>query len=99
MEQTELIAQLDALTDAIEHAAAMADWIEAARLVDVRDPLVTSLAADQPPAGLAAIRRMQASNERIFADAERAQRELSDEYQAAMGRVQAVGQYQSVASR
>ncbi|MBA9897629.1 MULTISPECIES: flagellar protein FliT [Burkholderia] len=99
MEQTELIAQLDALTDAIEHAAAMADWIEAARLVDLREPLVTSLAADQPPAGIAAIRRIQASNARIFADAQRAQQELTNEYQAAMGRVQAVGQYQSIASR
>ncbi|VWC37987.1 flagellar protein FliT [Burkholderia lata] len=99
MEQTELIAQLNALTDAIEHAAAMADWIEAARLVDLRDPLVASLAADQPPAGIAAIRRMQGSNERIFGDAQRAQQELTDEYRAAMGRVQAVGQYQSVASR
>ncbi|KAG8151396.1 flagellar protein FliT [Burkholderia catarinensis] len=99
MEQTELIAQLDALTDAIEHAAAMADWIEAARLVDARGTLVTLLAADQPPAGIAAIRRMQTSNDRIFADAQRAQQALTDEYQAAMGRVQAVGQYQSVASR
>ncbi|CAB3762635.1 flagellar protein FliT [Burkholderia puraquae] len=99
MQQTELIAQLDALTDAIEHAATMADWIEAARLVDIREPLVASLAADQPPAGIAAIRRIQASNERIFADAQRAQQELTDAYQAAMGRVQAVGQYQSVASR
>ncbi|AKL99935.1 MULTISPECIES: flagellar protein FliT [Burkholderia cepacia complex] len=99
MAQTELIAQLDALTDAIEHAAAMADWIEATRLVDAREPLVALLAADQPPAGIAAIRRMQSSNDRIFADAQRAQQELTDEYQAAMGRVQAVGQYQSVASR
>lgn len=99
MEQTELIAQLDALTDAIEHAAAMADWIETARLVDLREPLVASLAADQPPAGIAAIRRIQASNARIFADAQRAQQELTNEYQAAMGRVQAVGQYQSIASR
>ncbi|MBN3836457.1 flagellar protein FliT [Burkholderia sp. Ac-20344] len=99
MEQTELIAQLDALTDAIEHAATMADWIEAARLVDMREPLVAALAADQPPAGIAAVRRIQASNERIFADAQRAQQALTDAYQAAMGRVQAVGQYQSVASR
>ncbi|CAB3758465.1 flagellar protein FliT [Burkholderia sp. MSh2] len=99
MEQTELIARLDALTDALEHAAAMSDWIEAARLVDVRDPLIASLAADQPPAGLAAIRRMQTSNDRIFSDAQRAQQELADEYHAAMGRVQAVSQYQRVASR
>ncbi|VBB12144.1 flagellar protein FliT [Burkholderia stabilis] len=99
MEQTELIAQIDALTDAIEHAAAMADWDEAVRLVDARWTLVASLAADQPPTGIAAIRRMQASNDRIFTDAQRAQQELTDEYQAAMSRVQAVGQYQNIANR
>jgi len=99
MEQTELIAQLEALTDAIEHAAAMADWVQAARIADARAPLVAQLAVDQPPAAVAVIRRMQASNDRIFADAQRAQQELTDEYQAAMGRVRAVGQYQSIASR
>ena len=99
MEQTELIAQIDAFTDAIEHAAAMADWIEAVRLVDARGSLVALLSTDQPPVGIAAIRRMQASNDRIFAGAQRAQQELTDEYQAAMSRVQAVGQYQSIANR
>lgn len=99
MEQTELIAQIDTLTDAIEHAAAMADWAEAVRLVDARWSLVALLSTDQPPVGTAAIRRMQASNDRIFADAQRAQQELTDEYQAAMTRVQAVGQYQSIANR
>ncbi|WP_321862597.1 flagellar protein FliT [Burkholderia cenocepacia] len=99
MEQTELIAQIDALTDAIEHAAAMADWIEAARLVDARGSLIALLSTDQPPVGIAAIRRIQTSNDRIFVDAQRAQQELTDEYQAAMGRVQAVGQYQSIANR
>ncbi|RXV72431.1 flagellar protein FliT [Burkholderia stabilis] len=99
MEQTELIAQIDALTDAIEHAAAMADWTEAVRLVDARWSLVAMLAAVQQPDGIAAIRRMQTSNERIFTDAQRAQQELTDEYQAAMSRVQAVGQYQAIANR
>ncbi|MGS0892682.1 flagellar protein FliT [Burkholderia stagnalis] len=99
MEQTTLITQLDALTDAIEHAAAMADWTAAARLAEARAPLVMSLAPDQPAAGIAAVRRMQASNARIFDDARRARQELADEYQAAMGRAQAVGQYQSIASR
>ncbi|MGN7983435.1 flagellar protein FliT [Burkholderia sp. 22313] len=99
MEQTELIAQLEALTDALEHAAAMADWVQAARIADARAPLVAQLAVDQPPEAVAAIRRMQARNDRVFADAQRAQQELTDEYRAAMGRVQAVGQYQSIASR
>ncbi|AZQ49681.1 flagellar protein FliT [Burkholderia cenocepacia] len=99
MEQTELIAQIDAFTDAIEHAAAMADWIEAARLVDARGSLIALLSTDQPPVGIAAIRRIQTSNDRIFVDAQRAQQELTDEYQAAMSRVQAVGQYQSIANR
>ncbi|AOI77332.1 MULTISPECIES: flagellar protein FliT [Burkholderia] len=99
MEQTELIARIDALTDSIEHAATMADWAEAVRLADARWQLVALLSTDQPPVGIAAIRRMQVSNDRIFADAQRAQQELTDEYQAAMSRVQAVGQYQSIASR
>ncbi|HKT66260.1 MAG TPA: flagellar protein FliT [Burkholderia sp.] len=99
MEPTELIAQLEALTDALEHAAAMADWVQAARIADARAPLVAQLAVDQPPEAVAAIRRMQARNDRVFADAQRAQQELTDEYRAAMGRVQAVGQYQSIASR
>ncbi|HDR9100003.1 TPA: flagellar protein FliT [Burkholderia vietnamiensis] len=99
MEQAELIAQIDALTDAVEHAATMADWIEAARVADARGSLIALLSADQPPVGIAAIRRMQASNDRIFADAQHAQQQLTDEYQAAMSRVQAVGQYQSIANR
>ncbi|WP_269503700.1 flagellar protein FliT [Burkholderia sp. IMCC1007] len=97
MEQHELIERLNALTDDIEHAASMADWAEAARLAEVRSPLLTTLTANQPPEGLAAVRRIQASNERIFAEAHLAQRELADEYQAAMGRVQAVSEYHDMA--
>jgi hypothetical protein len=97
MEQTELITQLNVLTDAIEHAAAMADWAEAARLAEVRSPLVMSLSPDQTPEGLAAVRRMQASNTRIFSEARLAQQQLSDEFNEAIGRTQAVGQYHDMA--
>ncbi|MGU7784557.1 flagellar protein FliT [Burkholderia sp. PU8-34] len=97
MKQAELIDRLNVLTDAIEHAVAMADWAEAARLAEVRSPLVMSLSTDQPPAGIAAIRRVHASNARIFTDARVAQQQLTDEYQAAMGRVQAVGEYHHMA--
>ncbi|QTD89682.1 flagellar protein FliT [Burkholderia anthina] len=97
MEQHELIARLNALTDGIEHAASMADWTQAARLAEIRSPLLMTMTANQPPEGLAAIRRIQASNERIFAEAHLAQRELADEYHAAMGRVQAVNEYHHMA--
>ncbi|MDN7968799.1 flagellar protein FliT [Burkholderia multivorans] len=97
MDQYQLIGRLNALTDDIEHAASMADWTEAARLAEVRSPLVMALTANQPPEGLATIRRIQASNERIFAEAHLAQSELADEYHAAMGRVQAVGEYHDMA--
>lgn len=97
MEQHELIERLNALTDDIEHATAMADWVEVARLAKVRSPLIMALTANQPPEGIAAIRRIQANNERVVANAHRAQRELTGEYHVAMGRVQAVGEYHDMA--
>lgn len=99
MEQAELIARLNVLTDAIEHAAAMADWAEAARLAEKRSPLVMALSPDQSPEGLATVRRMQASNDRIFGEARLAQQQLTDEFNAAIGRAQAAGQYQDMARR
>ncbi|WGY68563.1 flagellar protein FliT [Burkholderia cepacia] len=97
MEQHELIERLNALTDDIEHAASMADWIEAARVAEARSALVMALTANLSPEGLATIRRIQASNDRVFAGAHLAQRELTDEYHAAMGRVQAVSEYHDMA--
>jgi flagellar protein FliT len=97
MNQTELIERLLAMTREIEQAASLADWPEAARLTDARSPLLMSLSADQEPAALEMIRRIQAIDEALLADAATTQDELHIEFEAAMGRTKAAGEYQRIA--
>lgn len=97
MNQTELIERLLSMTREIEQAASLADWPEAARLTEVRSPLLMSLSADQEPAALEMIRRIQAIDEALLADAETTQNELHVEFEAAMGRTKAAGEYQRMA--
>lgn len=97
MNQTELIERLLSMTREIEHAASLADWPEAARLTEERSPLLMSLSADQEPAALEMIRRIQAIDEALLADAETTQNELHIEFEAAMGRTKAAGEYQRIA--
>jgi flagellar protein FliT len=97
MNQTELIERLLSMTREIEHAASLADWPEAARLTEERSPLLMSLSADQEPAALEMIRRIQAIDEALLADAETTQNELHIEFEAAMGRTRAAGEYQRIA--
>ncbi|MGY6205219.1 hypothetical protein [Paraburkholderia strydomiana] len=56
MEQSALIEKVLALTGEIEHAAALADWPEAARLAELRSPLIMSLDAQQVQGSLDVIR-------------------------------------------
>jgi mevalonate pyrophosphate decarboxylase len=95
--QTTLIERLLSLTHAIEDAAALADWPEAARLTEERSPLFASLIADQDPAALEMIRLIQAIDTDVLANAQTTQVELHAEYHAAMTRANAAGQYQQVA--
>ncbi|RQR43920.1 MULTISPECIES: flagellar protein FliT [unclassified Burkholderia] len=97
MDQPTLLARVWQLTQAIEHAATMADWCGAARLAEARSPLLMSLSAPQTPDALAIIRRIQAIDTAIAADAETTQRELHAEFQAALGRTEAAGRYQQIA--
>ncbi|WOD17915.1 flagellar protein FliT [Paraburkholderia kirstenboschensis] len=97
MNQTTLIEHLLSLTHAIEDAAALADWPEAARLTEERSPLLVSLSADQDPAALEMIRLIQAIDATVLANAQTTQVELQAEYRAAMIRAKATGQYQQVA--
>ncbi|CAE6799411.1 flagellar protein FliT [Paraburkholderia domus] len=97
MNQTELIERLLSMTREIEQAASLADWPEAARLTEARSPLLMSLSADQEPAALEMIRRIQAIDEALLADAETTQNELHIEFEAAMGRTKAAGEYQRIA--
>ncbi|HZZ01840.1 flagellar protein FliT [Paraburkholderia sp.] len=97
MNQTELIKRLLSMTREIEHAASLADWPEAARLTEARSPLLMSLSTEQEPAALDMIRRIQAIDAALLANAETTQNELHTEFEAAMGRTKAAGEYQRVA--
>lgn len=97
MDQPTLLSRVWELTQAIEHAATMADWCGAAHLVETRSPLLMSLNASQTPDALAIIRRIQAIDSAIMADAKTTQQELQTEFQVALGRTEAAGQYQQIA--
>ncbi|AFQ46606.1 flagellar protein FliT [Burkholderia cepacia] len=97
MDSTTLLERVWSLTQAIEHAASMADWPGAARLVEQRSPLLMSLAAPQSPDALAILKRIEEIDAAVMADAQTTRRELQAEFQAAIGRTEAALQYQRIA--
>ncbi|HYS62604.1 MAG TPA: flagellar protein FliT [Paraburkholderia sp.] len=97
MNQTELVERVLSITRDIEQAASLADWPEAARLTEARSPLLMSLTTEQEPAALEMIRRIQAIDAALLADAATTQNELHIEFEAAIGRTKAAGEYQRVA--
>ncbi|MDR8397784.1 MULTISPECIES: flagellar protein FliT [Paraburkholderia] len=97
MTQAELVERVLSITRAIEQAASLADWPEAARLTETRSPLLMSLTAGQKPAALEMIRQIQAIDAALLADAEVTQNELHIEFEAAIGRTRAAGEYQRMA--
>ena len=97
MEQNSLIDRLLDLTLAIQHAAALADWQEAARLSEERTPFFMQLTPEQDAAAMAVINRIRAIDAAIAADAKTTQTELQIEYSAAMNKVQAASKYHQAA--
>jgi hypothetical protein len=97
MNQTELVERVLSITREIEQAASLADWPEAARLTEARSPLLMSLTAEQEPAALEMIRQIQAIDAALVADAAVTQNELHIEFEAAIGRTKAAGEYQRMA--
>jgi flagellar protein FliT len=97
MNQSELVERLLSISREIEQAASLADWPEAARLTEARSPLLMSLSADQEPAALEMIRRIQDIDAALLADAQTTQNELHTEFEAAIGRTKAAGEYQRIA--
>ncbi|REG60382.1 protein FliT [Paraburkholderia sp. BL6669N2] len=97
LNQMELVERVLSITRQIEQAASLADWPEAARLTEMRSPLLTSLTADQEPAALDMIRQIQAIDAALLADAAVTQNELHFEFEAAIGRTKAAGEYQRMA--
>jgi flagellar protein FliT len=97
MEQNSLIDRLLELTLAIQHAAAMADWQEAARLTEERTPLFMQLTPEQDDTAMEVINRIQAIDAAIAADAKTTQAELQSEYNSAMNKIQAANKYHQAA--
>jgi flagellar protein FliT len=97
MEQNSLIERLLELTLAIQHAAALADWPEAARLTEERTPLFMELTPEQDATAMEVINRIQAIDAAIAADAKTTQAELQLEYSSAMKKVQAASKYHQAA--
>jgi flagellar protein FliT len=95
--QTQLVKHVYELTNAIEQATHLADWQRAAELAQERSPLLMSITAEQEPAALDLIRRVQTVDHRTLADARHSQAELETEYRAAMDRSKAASQYHRVA--
>jgi flagellar protein FliT len=86
-----------ALTKAIEQAAAVGEWEQAAALVGERSPLLMSLSVQQATAELPRITELRAIDARIAENAQTAQQTLGAEYRAAMQATRHASQYQRVA--
>ncbi|CAE6771626.1 flagellar protein FliT [Paraburkholderia haematera] len=93
MNQTSSVKHLLSMTQEIGHAASLADWPEAARLTEARSSLLMALSAQQEPATLEMIRKIQAIDAAILADAKATQIEMEIEYEKAIGRTKAAQQY------
>ncbi|MGA7814981.1 flagellar protein FliT [Caballeronia sp.] len=93
MDQNTLIEQLLAMTLDIEHAAAMANWQEAARLTEVRSPLFAHLTKEQDAVSMKKIDRIRAIDAAVAANAKTTQVELQVEYNDAMRKAQGASKY------
>jgi len=97
LNQTALVERVFELTQAMEHAAEMADWELAARLGQERSPLVKSIGANQQPASRELIDRIRTIGDSITKNAALAQSELTAEFREAMSRVGAAKAYNRAA--
>jgi hypothetical protein len=86
------------ITKAIEQAAAVGEWEEAARLSDERSPLVMSLSAQQPAVVLSRLREVHAIDALVAQAAQHAQHALSVEYSATLQATRNVSQYHRIAA-
>ncbi|HZZ13164.1 MAG TPA: flagellar protein FliT [Paraburkholderia sp.] len=93
MNHASSVEQLLSMTQEIGRAASLADWPEAARLTEARSALLMTLSAQQEPAALEMIHKIQSIDATIVADAKATQVELEIEYGQAIGRTKAAQQY------
>ncbi|MBC8745379.1 flagellar protein FliT [Paraburkholderia sp. WC7.3g] len=96
-QQTELVEQVLGLTQQIAFAASLYDWQKAAGLAQQRSPLLMSIQAEQTPATLHVIRRIQALDAALLESAQESRDELEAEYRTATSSSKAVRQYHQIA--
>lgn len=100
MHATQHAAPIDRIwqiTKAIEQAAAVGAWENAAELASERSPLLMSLSAQQSGAALEVLKAVHTIDMRVAEAAQTAQTALTVEYRTAMQATQNVNQYQLVA--
>ena len=97
MNSRELAESLLTLSRSIERAALEADWLEAARLVEERTPMLMLLTADADDETRDIARRIQAINESVLTMAAIGKDELQADYRRAMNRTNATQEYHRVA--
>lgn len=85
------------ITKAIEQAAAVGEWEQAARLADERSPLLMSLPATLARGALDRLRQVHAIDAQTTNAARRAQDSLSAEYQTAIQATRNASLYQKIA--
>lgn len=97
MEQHALVDRILAMTLAIEHAVALADWQEAARITEERSPMFARLTREQDAVSMQKIGRIRAIDARTSVGASTARAELQVEYSSAMRGAQAASKYHQAA--
>lgn len=85
------------LTQAIGYAAQQADWPEAARLTELRDPLLMSLTSDVDGETLKIMRSIQTIDAAVVAMAANNKEMLEADYNQAMRSAGAMKEYHRVA--
>jgi flagellar protein FliT len=96
-QQTGLVEQVLGLTQEIAFAASLFDWPRAAGLAQERSPLLMSIQAEQTPAALELIRRIQELDAALLDNARESRDELGAEYRSAINSSKAVRQYHQIA--
>ncbi|WP_233851760.1 flagellar protein FliT [Paraburkholderia sp. HD33-4] len=96
-QQTELVERVLGLTQQIAFAASLYDWQKAAGLAQERSPLLMSIHAEQTPAALHMIHRIQALDAALLDNARETRDELEAEYRTAVNSSKAARQYHQIA--
>ncbi|MDR5736920.1 MULTISPECIES: flagellar protein FliT [unclassified Caballeronia] len=97
MSQHELLTNAVTLTRAMAAAAAAGDWIEAARVAELRSPVIMQLQNDRDSATLQAARDIQALDASLMQTAEAARMSLGEGFREATARIDAASRYQQAA--